>query len=149
MVKGYPCGGPHESAAPRQGRRILVVDDERPVLAFFCAFLEKEGYEVDLVEDGRAAFRKATAGTENRSPYDLVSMDLRMPNWDGMDGIVSLGLVEPKLPVIVVSGYLTEEIIGELKIAPNVVGWLDKPVDLKKYREMVARAVQRPAGSEV
>ena len=149
MVKGYPCGGPHESAAPRQGRRILVVDDERPVLAFFCAFLEKEGYEVDLVEDGRAAFRMANRGSERGRAYDLVSMDLRMPNWDGMDGIASLGLVEPKLPVIVVSGYLTAEAIEELKITPNVVGWLDKPVDLKRYREMVARAVQRSAGSEV
>ena len=126
-----------------EGRRykILVAEDEANVSAFLHAFLTKEGYEVDIAVDGREAFRKT-----NRNHYDLVSMDLHIPVWDGIDAAVSMDSVSPDIPILVVSGYLTPDTIEKLKTMPNVVGWMEKPLNLRRYRDKIKEAIMQYQG---
>ncbi len=65
--------------------RILVVDDERPMLRALGAHLQARGYEVDLVETGEAALSRGAT-----SPYDAVIVDLGLPGIDGMEVVHGL-----------------------------------------------------------
>ncbi len=80
--------------------RILLVEDDANQGLLYQQELEAEGYEVDLVTNGREAVDKV----EEALP-DLVVMDIRMP---GMDGIEAMGRVlseHNKLPVILNTAY--------------------------------------------
>jgi two-component system response regulator VicR len=58
--------------------RILVVDDERPIAEILKFNLEREGFHVEVAHDGDEAVAMATT-----APYDLVILDIMLPNRDG------------------------------------------------------------------
>ena len=60
--------------------RVLVVDDEEPILHYMRATLEAWGHAVSVARDGNEAFDQAAA-----TPFDLIICDLRMPNAGGRD----------------------------------------------------------------
>ena len=60
--------------------RVLVVDDEDDIRSMLGIVLSGEGWEVDQAADGREALLRCAAG-----PYDLVVLDLRMPELSGID----------------------------------------------------------------
>lgn len=60
--------------------RILVVDDEPSITEFVSYNLRKEGYEIDIADDGDSALELA-----NRNPYDLVILDVMLPGMDGYE----------------------------------------------------------------
>ena len=60
--------------------RVLLVDDERPILDLLTEMLELEGYKIDTARDGAEAFDKL----RSRS-YDVVISDFRMPRMSGRD----------------------------------------------------------------
>jgi DNA-binding response OmpR family regulator len=79
---------------------ILVVDDERNIRLLYEKELREEGYDVVLASDAREAL-----ATLDRTPPDLVVLDIKMP---GMDGIEALGQILAKnnsIPVILNSAY--------------------------------------------
>ena len=111
---------------------ILIVDDEKHVQDFFRRVLEKQGFTCEVAGDGKSAFRMT-----NRRNYKLVIMDIRMPDWHGIDAIVSMGLVNPNQKIIVVSGNLTDDVIKEIEDQPNVVGWVEKPIEPDRLLKLV------------
>ncbi len=127
-----------------QSADILIVDDEDNVRSFLRAFLEREGYTCDTAGNGRDAFRKT-----NRAEYRLVIMDIRMPDWDGLDAIFSMGMVNPEQRVLVLSGFLDEPVRENLGRTRNVVGSLMKPVNLRELARTVASALNTGAVSAV
>jgi two-component system KDP operon response regulator KdpE len=77
--------------------RILIVDDERPLLRALGAHLEARGYEVDLVETGEAALSRAAT-----SAHDAAIVDLGLPGIDGIEVVHGLrGWTA--IPIIVLS----------------------------------------------
>jgi CheY-like chemotaxis protein len=60
--------------------RVLVVDDEDDIRSMLGIVLSGEGWEVEEAADGREALLRCAAG-----PYDLVVLDLRMPELSGID----------------------------------------------------------------
>ena len=58
--------------------RILIVDDEEKIRQMIRKYAEYEGFETDEAEDGLKAVEKCS-----RNHYDLVVMDIMMPNLDG------------------------------------------------------------------
>jgi CheY-like chemotaxis protein len=63
-----------------QAKRILIVDDEERVRLHFQAKLEKEGYAVELAEDGEKAMQALM-----QRPFDLLILDIMMPEKDGFE----------------------------------------------------------------
>jgi YesN/AraC family two-component response regulator len=108
-------------------KKVLVVDDEQPILELFTALLERRGHKVDVAENGRIGFRKATT-----TSYDLVIFDLHMPEWNGIDAIKGILLVKPKSKFLVVSGYAENAIADELRAIKAVKGILEKPANLEE-----------------
>lgn len=120
-------------AKPRP--RVLVADDETPVLAFLEIKLAKAGFDVVTVRDGDEALRRLI-----EQPFDLVLTDYHMPNTDGVELCRRL-LVHPTtrhIPVIVMTSPWCK-VGDELRQLPNVVELLEKPLDLA---ELVVKARQ-------
>lgn len=89
-----------------QRKRILVIDDERPVRdAFELALCDQ--YEVGLAEDGETGIKAAAT----RRP-DLVFLDLKMPGLDGIETLRRLEAADPSLKVYIVTAFAQEYMSG-------------------------------------
>jgi DNA-binding response OmpR family regulator len=86
------------AVAERAGARILVVDDEQRILNFVGRALRAEGFSTNLVADGQAAVEAAISST-----YDLVILDLAMPERSGFDVLQELIARRPRQRVLVLS----------------------------------------------
>lgn len=110
-------------------RRILIVEDEASLADSIRYNLEREGYEVDVVLDGRDALRSA-----RRSPPDLVLLDLMLPEMAGLDVCRALR-AESSVPIIIVTAKDAEaDRVAGLEVGAD--DYVTKPFSM---RELVAR----------
>ena len=80
--------------------KILVVDDEKNILKLYKAELEDEGYDVVIANSGKEAielFRDQTP--------DLVTLDIMMPDMDGIQVLRQLKQENSQVPVIMLTAY--------------------------------------------
>ena len=101
-----------EELARRRGKafRVLIVDDEPRIRDIFKEFCElTDSVEVDTADNGRDAVDKI----KNGNKYDLVTMDLIMPEMAGVEAVTKIKEVEPHLPVIVITGNATDRLVQE------------------------------------
>jgi two-component system phosphate regulon response regulator OmpR len=113
-----------------KSQRLLVVDDELKLRELVQTYLSKEGYQVDVVEDG-IAMDKYLAEND----VDLVILDLMLPGEDGLSIGRRLHQLERRLPFIILSarGEELDKIVG-LEIGAD--DYLGKPFN---PRELLAR----------
>lgn len=109
--------------------RILLADDDIELGDMLVEYLGKEGFEVDVARDGDTALSKALA-----NPYDLLILDVMMPNRNGFDVLRELR-VRSLLPVLMLTarGDDVDSIVG-LELGAD--DYLAKP---SNPRVMVAR----------
>lgn len=84
------------------GARILLVDDEAPLLDLLKRYLERLGYEVEACLTPADALQTFAA---DPSRYGLVLTDLTLPGMSGDEMIARMRAIVPKLRAIVASGY--------------------------------------------
>jgi CheY-like chemotaxis protein len=87
---------------------ILVIDDEADILEMIELGLSGEGYAVQLANGGTHALSLIA-----ERPPDLVICDIKMPGLDGIATISRLREVDPSLPAIVLTGYLSPHTLEE------------------------------------
>jgi len=102
--------------------RVLIVEDDPDVLAFFADVLEREGYEA-LKAGARALVEEALCS----SPVDLVVTDLRMPGLSGLDVLRIAKDTDPQIAVILVTGFPEVETAVQAFKA-SAADYLTKPV---------------------
>ncbi len=115
--------------------RVLVVDDDQIVGQSFERVLGGKGYHVDTAMSGREAFEKYAGGH-----FDMVFTDLRMPGQDGLEVAKRIKEMNPWLPVVVVTGYGTEEAEARAK-AIGVEEFLHKPLTPEAIEQVAARTI--------
>jgi len=103
-------------------RRVLVVDDETDFLATYERLLRRQGYEV-VTATSRATGLAALAG---ELPH-LVISDLRLPDGDGLDVVRAARAARDPVPVIVITGYPSDE-TRRAALAAGATTFLDKPL---------------------
>ena len=81
-------------------KRILLVEDEKPLALLYQEELLEEGYEVTVVQDSETALAKLK--TEE---YDLLITDIRMPGRNGIDLITQVMGLRKAIPIIINSAY--------------------------------------------
>ena len=82
--------------------KVLIIDDEESVRSALRMIFEYEGYECMLAANGAAGLKIA----EKDEP-DLVLLDIKMPQMDGMEVLKQLRQSQPSLPVVILSGHGT------------------------------------------
>ena len=103
-------------------RKVLVVDDDPVIGRSFDRVLSGKGYAVITARDGEEALRKL-----NEEAYDVVFTDIKMPGMSGLEVAERVKARQPWLPVVIVTGYGTDE--NEAKAeAAGVSGFLRKPL---------------------
>ncbi len=115
-----------------RGRRVLVVDDEPPILMAVDEVLRAHDFVVDVAQDGVAALATLEA-TGVR--YDLVLTDLNMPRLGGLELMGRLGASGATTPVVLMSG------VGDRGSAVAAAGFLAKPFSTAELLEAVVAAL--------
>jgi two-component system response regulator RegX3 len=112
-----------------RSRLILIVEDEASLADSIRYNLEREGYEVDVVLDGRDALRHA-----RRNPPDLVLLDLMLPEMAGLDVCRALR-ADSNVPIIIVTAKDAEaDKVAGLEVGAD--DYVTKPFSM---RELIAR----------
>jgi two-component system KDP operon response regulator KdpE len=121
--------------------RVLVVDDERPILRALAANLRARGYEVDLAETGEAALSCAAS-----RPHDLAIVDLGLPGMAGLDVVRGLrGWTA--IPIIVLSARHEEnEKIAALDAGAD--DYVTKPFGMGELLARLRAAMRRGGPGE-
>ena len=134
-----PADDPQAPLLRGQGERVLVVDDEEPVLAVTCESLKRMGYEPTGFADAGAALAEFERAPRH---YDAVLTDEVMPEFTGTQLATVLRGRRADLPVILVSGYVGA-MISELATSAGVEHILKKPVHAQELAAALARALGR------
>ena len=126
-----------EPAVSVRPLKILVAEDNRVNQVFIQAMLKKEGHEVALAGTGRQALARLA---DNR--YDLVLMDIRMPDMSGDEAVRVIREnpppnVNPGIPVIALTAYALET-ERERFMECGFDAYLTKPVEIERLREILA-----------
>ncbi len=116
-------------------KRILVVDDEENIREGIKTVLEMEGYEVDTASDGNEAINKI-----NTSVFDLVILDLKMPNLDGYEFLNIVSKTDPYLPIIILTGHGSLQEAVELT-KRGAFDYFLKPPDIDKLLTSINKAL--------
>ena len=101
---------------------ILIVDDEEVVRLSHLRSLEGTDCNAQTVEDGREAI-----SVMEQQPFDVVLLDLRMPDLDGMDVLKTIKQRWPDSEVVVITGYPSIETAKEA-VRLGAFNYLTKPV---------------------
>jgi CheY-like chemotaxis protein len=107
VAEAVTPAAPETPAGRGGGERILVVEDESVVRSLVCRALEEAGYQVLQAPNGAAALDYVLA---NPGQIDLVLSDVVMPRLNGLELMARLRDQVPRLPVLLMSGYSTDEV---------------------------------------
>jgi DNA-binding NtrC family response regulator len=103
--------------------RILVVDDDRRIVKTTCDILKIKGYEAIAAYTGEEAVEKVRS-----DPPDCVLMDIKMPGINGVEAMKQMQLINPALPVVLISAYASDQLTAEAKQA-GAYAILNKPIN--------------------
>lgn len=116
--------------------RILIVDDEKLIRWSLGESLRKAGYDVAEAEDGQSAETALRQGG-----IDLVLLDLRLPDMDGLSVMRRLHESLPGLPVIIITAY--SSVAGAVEAMKcGAADYITKPFDLDELLIVVRRVME-------
>ena len=115
---------------------ILVVDDEPSIREFLQIMLAREGYEVSCAEDGREAITLF-----EKSPFDVVLADIRMPKTSGFEVLNRIKELSPETKVIMITAYASFESAVE-SMKEGAYDYIAKPFNVDEVKRTVSNALQ-------
>lgn len=118
---------------------LLLVEDEPMVLDLAAGMLERLGVSTIPAADGRRAIE---AYREHRDRIDGVLLDLTMPVMDGEETFRELRRLDPRLPIVICSGYSEKEVERRF-FGKSLTGFLPKPYSLASLRDVLLPAVRK------
>jgi DNA-binding NtrC family response regulator len=116
--------------------QILIVDDDAVVGQSFDRVLTQQGYEITTVLSGEEALNKI-----DDNSYDLVFTDIRMPGMDGLEVAERIMDRCPWTPVVVITGYGTEENEKKAKVL-GTSGFVRKPLTPEIIENITLKTLQ-------
>ena len=107
-------------------RNILIVDDESSLRRTLSISLQQRGYDAELCENGINALKKLELHVKNGFPPDIIVVDIKLPDIDGIKLIKIIKFKYPTIPVIIITAY-RELFNPEDMHNMNVSAFLEKP----------------------
>jgi PAS domain S-box-containing protein len=136
----FPEEGPGATHGAHRGGRILLAEDSPANQLVARAMLDKAGYQVDIVENGQQA-----VDAFNRGGHDLILMDLRMPEMNGLEATAAIRASEQgkSIPIIAMTANVRKEDVDRCHAA-GMDGFVAKPVDKQKLFETLQHYLPGP-----
>ncbi len=132
---------PEAVAAATQGsERILLIDDEKPIIDIEQQILERLGYKVTSKTDSQEALEEFAALPEN---FDLVITDMTMPKMTGDQLARKLMDIKPGIPVILCTGF-NETINEEKALAMGIDKFIMKPIVKDELANTIRTVLDTP-----
>ena len=121
---------------PHKKISILVVDDELSIREAFYDWLKQDGYEVETAADGLEALAKV-----KERHYDIMLIDVKMPNMDGITLLKRLKEEDPDTAVVMMTAYgAIQDAVEAMKLGAN--DYLLKPFELDELSLTIEKLVQ-------
>lgn len=125
-----------------RGATVLLADDDVMICEVARRVLEAAGMKVVVAADGREAVQ---AFTGRPDAFDVVVLDIVMPNMDGASAGVAIRALRPNVPMIGASGYAEESVRDQMQAA-KFTSFLPKPYTMDSLLDAVRAAVRKPVG---
>ncbi len=135
--QAHPCPRPaHPSPATAPGRRLLLAEDSPTNQLVAASFLKAAGYQVDVAANGLEALEAART-----LPYDVILMDLAMPEMDGLTAARTLRTMPSPIGQIPIIAMTADAMPGDRDrcLAAGMNDYVPKPVDRTLLLDTVAR----------
>lgn len=118
-----------------QKKDILVVDDDTGHRTMLKTLLSGWGYSVHEADDGSTAIAQV-----QKSPFDLILMDIRMVKVSGLEALATIKGINPAIPVIIMTAYSSVESAIEA-MKKGAYEYLTKPLDFEEMRMKMEKAM--------
>jgi len=117
--------------------KILIAEDEKTQRDLLEGFLEKEGFSVEAVANGREVLHKLEGDF-----FDIALVDYKMPELDGLQTLREIRKLYTDLPVVMMTAYGTvETAVASMK--EGALDYLTKPIDLDELLLMLQKVIER------
>ncbi len=124
---------------PMTKASILLVDDEKSLLALLIKYLQRAGYAVESCESGREAIERCR---QSPCPFQIVVLDLQLPDMKGEDVFFELLKANPDVRVLISSGrvWLPDDLSAEDRLR---VSFMLKPYMPRQLQEEIESLLER------
>jgi len=113
--------------------RILIVDDQKGVRRLLEELFKKEGWDVQIAGDGKEAIHMVE---ELMPELDLILMDVKMPNMNGLEATRIIMERNFNIPIIMMTAYGENEVVKQA-VDAGAKKCISKPFDIMVLRDMV------------
>jgi len=124
-------------SAPPDTRRILIIDDERPILMTLEALLTRRGFQVDTAANASAGLKSLKA-----RPPALVLLDLQLPDAEGLHTLDQIKTDYPEMQVIILTAHDSLNNAIE-SIKRGAYHFISKPYAPEELLSLVEKAVEK------
>ena len=118
--------------------RVLVVDDELTVRTVATRMLEGMGFAVECANDGAEGVAKFAA---DPLAYDLVLLDLTMPQMNGEQVFRAMRALRPEVKVVLMSGYSEQEAVRGF-VGAGLAGYVHKPFEFNTLKTAIRECME-------
>jgi CheY-like chemotaxis protein len=119
-------------------KKALVIEDNELVSETLKAMLEFLDFEVVVAEDGYKAQEKFKSAIESNNPFDVVFVDLVLPEIPGSEVFKKLKEIDPDIKAVISSGYSDDTSIKEYEEL-GFKGVLNKPYTIEELKEVLKK----------
>ncbi len=116
---------------------ILIIDDEKAIRKTLSEILSFEGYKIDEAADGEEGLKRFT-----EKVFDLVLCDIKMPKIDGIEFLEKARVINPDIPIIMISGHGNIETAVEA-VKKGAYDYISKPPDLNRLLITLRNATEK------
>jgi two-component system response regulator PilR (NtrC family) len=137
QLDNVETGAGTPASPPPAQARVLVVDDERSMRELLSIVLRREGYDVTLAENGRAALDRIESGR-----YDLLISDIKMPDMSGVDVLRAAKRIDTDIVGIMITAFASADTaIEAMRLGAH--DYLSKPFDVDELKIKVRNALEQ------
>lgn len=117
--------------------KVLIVDDEERFRTTMCKLLTVRGLEAVTAGTGKEALEKL-----RQYPYDVVILDVRMPEMGGVQVLSEIKRIDPQAEVIIMTGYASVDSAKEI-MKLGAYDYVLKPYSIEELMEKIEGAYDR------
>ncbi len=115
--------------------KILVIDDEKNITSSFEKIFGDEGYKVVSAQSAEEALKVLKSES-----MDVTIMDIRMPGLSGLEALAKIKVIDPKLPVILMTAFgTTESAIDAMRL--GAFDYVVKPFEVPTVKAIIEKAL--------